>query len=82
MPVKVHASVLTFYYVYSPLPPAVMSTQDDQLIVMKCLTHGAIDYLVKPLRQNELRHLWMRVWWWQQVRSGALVAECASRARA
>lgn len=35
---------------------------------MNCLTLGAIDYLVKPLRHNELRHIWTRVWWWRRVR--------------
>ena len=23
--------------------------------------------LVKPLRHNELRHIWTRVWWWRKV---------------
>eukprot|EP00967_Tisochrysis_lutea_P031194 scaffold36745_cov19-Tisochrysis_lutea.AAC.1 len=31
--------------------------------------------LVKPLRHNELRHIWTRVWWWRKVRSGNLVSE-------
>ncbi len=35
---------------------------------MSCLSLGAIDYLIKPLRQNELRHIWTRVWWWRKVR--------------
>jgi DNA-binding response OmpR family regulator len=47
---------------------AVMSSLDDREEVMKCLTFGAIDYLVKPLRHNELRHIWTRVWWWRRVR--------------
>lgn len=34
---------------------------------MSCLSLGAIDYLIKPLRQNELRHIWTRVWWWRKV---------------
>jgi hypothetical protein len=45
-----------------------MSTQDEREVVMNCLTLGAIDYLVKPLRHNELRHIWTRVWWWRRVR--------------
>lgn len=44
----------------------VMSTQDDREIVATCLNRGATDYLVKPLRHNELRHIWTRVWWWQR----------------
>jgi hypothetical protein len=43
-----------------------MSTQDDRDIVATCLNRGATDYLVKPLRHNELRHIWTRVWWWQR----------------
>ena len=30
---------------------------------MKCLHSGAADYLVQPLRQNELQNLWTKVWW-------------------
>jgi hypothetical protein len=40
-----------------------MSSQDDRETVVKCLHLGAADYLVKPLRHNELRNLWTRVWW-------------------
>ncbi len=47
--------------------PAVTSTQDERETVMSCLSLGAIDYLIKPLRQNELRHIWTRVWWWRKV---------------
>ena len=45
----------------------VTSALDDREEVMKCLTFGAIDYLIKPLRHNELRHVWTRVWWWRKV---------------
>ncbi len=48
-----------------------MSSQDDRDVVMHCLTLGAIDYLVKPLRHNELRHIWTRVWWWRRVSGSA-----------
>ncbi len=50
----------------SPLR-AVVSSQDDREMVLKCLSLGAIDYLVKPLRRNELRHIWTRLWWSQQA---------------
>eukprot|EP00803_Ostreobium_quekettii_P003173 evm.model.scf_4694.1 EVM.evm.TU.scf_4694.1 scf_4694:154-568(-) len=43
-------------------PVVVFSRQDDRERVIECLRLGASDYLVKPLRQNELRHLWTRVW--------------------
>lgn len=52
---------------------AVYSSQDDRERVIECLQLGACDYLVKPLRQNELRNLWTRVW--RQVGTGALWRE-------
>lgn len=49
-----------------PLPAAptaaVMSTQDQQEVVAHCLASGAADYWVKPLRPNEVRVLWTRLW--------------------
>eukprot|EP00798_Chlamydomonas_sp_ICE-L_P010771 gene10771-17858_t len=43
----------------------IMSSQNDPEEVIKCVTKGALDYLVKPLRQNELRLIWTRVWFWR-----------------
>ena len=31
-------------------------------MVVKCLKLGAADYLVKPLRTNELLNLWTHMW--------------------
>jgi hypothetical protein len=45
----------------------VMSSNDERDVVMECLSLGAVDYLVKPLRHNELRQIWTRVWWWRRV---------------
>jgi pseudo-response regulator 5 len=47
---------------------AVMSSQDSISTVYKCMLRGAADYLVKPLRKNELRNLWQHVWRRQSVR--------------
>ncbi|XP_073153712.1 two-component response regulator-like APRR1 [Henckelia pumila] len=44
------------------IPVIMMSTQDEVSIVVKCLKFGAADYLVKPLRINELLNLWTHVW--------------------
>ncbi|KAG2239423.1 hypothetical protein Bca52824_091767 [Brassica carinata] len=40
------------------IPVIMMSTQDSVNTVYKCMLKGAADYLVKPLRRNELRNLW------------------------
>ncbi len=47
----------------------MVSSNDEREVVVKCLTLGAIDYLIKPLRHNELRHIWTRVWWSRRVRT-------------
>ncbi|CAG7895919.1 unnamed protein product [Brassica rapa] len=44
------------------IPLIMMSTQDSVNTVYKCMLKGASDYLVKPLRRNELRNLWQHVW--------------------
>ncbi|KAG2316697.1 hypothetical protein Bca52824_019819 [Brassica carinata] len=44
------------------IPVIMMSTQDSVNTVYKCMLKGAADYLVKPLRRNELRNLWQHVW--------------------
>ncbi|PIA38722.1 hypothetical protein AQUCO_02700140v1 [Aquilegia coerulea] len=40
----------------------VMSSHDSMGIVFKCLSKGAVDFLVKPIRKNELKNLWQHVW--------------------
>ncbi|XP_051117017.1 two-component response regulator-like APRR1 [Andrographis paniculata] len=44
------------------IPVIMMSAQDEVPIVVKCLKFGAADYLVKPLRTNELLNLWTHMW--------------------
>lgn len=44
------------------IPVIMMSSQDSIGIVHKCMLKGAADFLVKPLRKNELRNLWQHVW--------------------
>lgn len=39
-----------------------MSTHDSVNVVLKCMLKGAVDFLVKPVRKNELRNLWQHVW--------------------
>ncbi|KAE8674719.1 hypothetical protein F3Y22_tig00111721pilonHSYRG00196 [Hibiscus syriacus] len=44
------------------IPVIMISAQDEVSIVVKCLRLGAADYLVKPLRTNELLNLWTHMW--------------------
>lgn len=44
------------------IPIIMMSSQDEVSVVVKCLRLGAADYLVKPLRTNELLNLWTHMW--------------------
>ncbi|MEW5318391.1 MAG: hypothetical protein WDW38_009616 [Sanguina aurantia] len=52
---------------FAHIPVVVISAVDEREAVMSCLMLGAVDYMVKPLRQNELRHIWTRVWLWQKA---------------
>lgn len=49
-----------------------MSAQDEVPVVVKCLKLGAADYLVKPLRTNELLNLWTHMWRRRRMVCGAL----------
>ncbi|BFG22280.1 hypothetical protein CerSpe_085550 [Prunus speciosa] len=44
------------------IPVIIMSSQDAISTVLKCMLKGAADYLIKPVRRNELRNLWQHVW--------------------
>ncbi|KAE8671211.1 Pentatricopeptide repeat-containing protein [Hibiscus syriacus] len=39
-----------------------MSSQDSITTGLKCMLKGAADFLIKPVRRNELRNLWQHVW--------------------
>ncbi|XP_071716018.1 two-component response regulator ORR22-like isoform X2 [Rutidosis leptorrhynchoides] len=43
------------------LPVIMLSGNSDPKLVMKGITHGACDYLVKPVRLEELRNVWQHV---------------------
>ncbi|XP_042063908.1 two-component response regulator-like APRR5 isoform X5 [Salvia splendens] len=53
------------------IPVIMMSSYDSVSIVYKCMLRGAADFLVKPVRKNELRNLWQHVWRKQVQSSGA-----------
>ncbi|MED6158640.1 hypothetical protein PIB30_034582 [Stylosanthes scabra] len=44
------------------IPVIMMSTNDSVSMVFKCMLKGAADFLIKPIRRNELRNLWQHVW--------------------
>ncbi|KAK9724911.1 hypothetical protein RND81_05G107800 [Saponaria officinalis] len=44
------------------IPVIMMSKYDSVSMVYKCMTKGATDFLVKPIRINELKNLWQHVW--------------------
>ncbi|KEH24700.1 two-component response regulator-like APRR5 isoform X3 [Medicago truncatula] len=44
------------------IPLIMMSSQDSVSTVFKFMLNGAVDFLIKPVRRNELRNLWQHVW--------------------
>ncbi len=44
------------------IPVIMMSSHDSISVVLKCMLKGAADFLIKPVRKNELRNLWQHVW--------------------
>lgn len=44
------------------IPVVIMSSQDSISTVLKCMLKGAADFLIKPVRRNELKNLWRHVW--------------------
>ncbi|XP_016433367.1 two-component response regulator-like APRR7 [Nicotiana tabacum] len=50
------------HYTRKTIPVIMMSSHDSMGLVFKCLSKGAVDFLVKPIRKNELKNLWQHVW--------------------
>ncbi|KAE8734449.1 Pseudo-response regulator 7, putative isoform 4 [Hibiscus syriacus] len=44
------------------IPVIMMSSHDCISLVFKCLSKGAVDFLVKPIRKNEVKNLWQHLW--------------------
>ncbi|KVI04976.1 CCT domain-containing protein [Cynara cardunculus var. scolymus] len=55
-------SKITNHMTRKNLPVIMMSSDDSMGIVFNCLSKGAVDFLVKPIRKNELKNLWQHVW--------------------
>ncbi|KAI8014353.1 Two-component response regulator ARR10 [Camellia lanceoleosa] len=43
------------------MPVIMMSANDDKELVMKGVRHGARDYLIKPIRLEEVKNIWQHV---------------------
>ncbi|KAI3823546.1 hypothetical protein L1987_04985 [Smallanthus sonchifolius] len=43
------------------LPIIMMSADEDSSVVMKGVTHGACDYIIKPVRIEVLKNIWQHV---------------------
>ncbi|XP_042398240.1 two-component response regulator ARR2-like isoform X1 [Zingiber officinale] len=43
------------------LPVIMMSADDHKDVVMKGVTHGACDYIIKPVRMESLKNIWQHV---------------------
>ncbi|CAI0397592.1 unnamed protein product [Linum tenue] len=55
-------TLMTEHEICKNIPVIMMSKEDSVSTVYKCMMRGAADYLVKPIRRNELRNLWQHVW--------------------
>ncbi|XP_020592522.1 two-component response regulator-like PRR95 [Phalaenopsis equestris] len=53
------------------IPVIMMSSNDSVSIAFKCMIKGAADFLVKPIRKNELKNIWQHVWRKQKDGIGA-----------
>jgi pseudo-response regulator 7 len=50
------------HHSFKQIPVVMTSKHDSMDIVYQCLSKGAADFLVKPMRKNELKNLWQHVW--------------------
>ncbi|KAK7836927.1 two-component response regulator-like aprr5 [Quercus suber] len=57
------------------IPVIMMSSNDSISMVLKCMFKGAADFLIKPVRKNELRNLWQHVWRRQTLTGGGNVCQ-------
>ncbi|KAH9611785.1 hypothetical protein KSS87_011699 [Heliosperma pusillum] len=62
-------SLIMEHEICKNIPVIMMSKYDSFSMVYKCMTKGAADFLVKPIRINELKNLWQHVWRRQSLAS-------------
>ncbi|KAL8135993.1 hypothetical protein AgCh_010562 [Apium graveolens] len=53
---------ITSHEIRKSIPVIMMSSHDSMGLVFKCLSKGAVDFLGKPIRKNELKNLWQHIW--------------------
>ncbi|XP_065856260.1 two-component response regulator ORR21 [Euphorbia lathyris] len=53
--------LLEFVGLEMDLPVIMMSADERTSVVMKGIKHGACDYLIKPIREEELKNIWQHV---------------------
>ncbi|KAK2649946.1 hypothetical protein Ddye_017435 [Dipteronia dyeriana] len=63
-------SLVTEHDICKNIPVIMMSSHDSISIVLKCMLKGAADFLIKPVRRNELRNLWQHAWRRQSLLGG------------
>ncbi|CAM6023767.1 unnamed protein product [Sphagnum balticum] len=62
--------------------PVVMTSKHDSMdIVYQCLSKGAADFLVKPVRKNELKNLWQHVWRKRNISANTEVGRTVNQTR-
>ncbi|CAK9271705.1 unnamed protein product [Sphagnum jensenii] len=62
--------------------PVVMTSKHDSMdIVYQCLSKGATDFLVKPVRKNELKNLWQHVWRKRNISANTEVGRTVNQTR-
>ncbi|KAF8379906.1 hypothetical protein HHK36_027371 [Tetracentron sinense] len=67
--------------IYKNIPVIMMSSHDSVSMVFKCMLRGSADFLIKPVRRNELRNLWQHVWRRQSSTGGGHDNQCGSLAQ-
>ncbi|KAH9298669.1 hypothetical protein KI387_030351, partial [Taxus chinensis] len=55
-------SKIMSHQIYRNIPVIMMSSLDSMSVIFKCLTMGAVDFLIKPVRKNELKNIWKHIW--------------------
>ncbi|KAK7354868.1 hypothetical protein VNO80_20419 [Phaseolus coccineus] len=63
-------SLVMEHEVCKNIPVIMMSSHDSVSMAFRCMLKGAADFLIKPVRKNELRNLWQHVWRWHVIELG------------